>query len=270
MRAQDSRAPRAGNPDIPARCTAARSRYGTRTLLAAVLLVLTCLKATSPAQTVPWSPRSARVVNRVTQDLNAALETQGLTMGSPVYLRIFKEDMQLEVWVQDGKQFRLFRTYPVCTWGSGSLGPKNREEDGQAPEGFYFVTPGQLNPWSRFHLAFNIGYPNAYDRAHGRTGGAIMVHGDCVSIGCYAMTDQGIDEIYTLIEAAFRKGQPFFRIHIFPFRMSDENMGEHLKSEWFPFWENLKEGHDFFEAHGNVPPNVEVRNGRYVFDALER
>ena len=135
----------------------------------------------------------------------------------------------------------------------------------RGPEGFYFVTPGRLNPFSKFHLSFNLGYPNAYDRAHGRTGGALMVHGDCVSIGCYAMTDAGIEEIYALADAAFREGQPFFRVHVFPFRMTDENMARHEKSRWKDFWENLKEGYDFFERSGR-PPNVEVRGGRYVFE----
>jgi len=171
----------------------------------------------------------------------------------------------LEVWLKDGDEFKLFKTYPICTYGRSGLGPKLRWGDGRAPEGFYFVAPRQLNPSSSFHLSFNLGYPNLYDRSHRRTGGALMVHGDCVSIGCYAMTDPGIEEIFTLLDAAFRKGQPFFRVHIFPFRMIAENLSRYEDSEWYQFWTNLKEGYDYFEQNGHIPPNVTVRNKRYVF-----
>ncbi len=136
----------------------------------------------------------------------------------------------------------------------------------KAPEGFYFVTPKRLNPHSRFHLSFNLGYPNTYDLAYGRTGSALMVHGDCQSIGCFAMTDEKIEEIYTIANAALRNGQKFFRVHIFPFQMNTENMKKHEKSKWYSFWKNLKEGYDFFEQNNHVPPNVEVVNKRYVFE----
>ena len=126
------------------------------------------------------------------------------------------------------------------------------------------MTPGQLNPSSRFHLSFDLGYPNAYDRAHGRTGSALMVHGDCVSIGCYAMTDAGIEEIYALADAALRGGQTLFRMHVFPFRLTAENLLQHRYSRWYSFWENLQEGYRLFEEHGR-PPDVEVRDGEYVF-----
>jgi murein L,D-transpeptidase YafK len=179
-------------------------------------------------------------------------------------MRIFKELRELEVWCENGSRFVLFKTYAVCSI-SGHLGPKLRVGDGQGPEGFYFVTPVQLNPGSRFHLSFNLGYPNAYDRAHHRTGGALMVHGNCVSDGCYAMTDRGIEEIYVLADAALRGGQSFFRVHVFPFRMTDDNMMRHRYSEWSGFWANLNEGYEFFERTGR-PPNVEVEAGRYVFE----
>ena len=172
----------------------------------------------------------------------------------------------MEIWLKDRKNFRLFKTYKICTYGWRSLGPKVRQGDGRAPEGFYYVLPRQMNPLSEFHLSFNLGYPNPYDRAHGRTGSVLMVHGSCVSIGCYAMTDKGIEEIFALADASLRNGQRFFRVHIFPFRMTDKNMNEHKYSEWYKFWENLKEGYDFFEKNGHNPPNVEVRNKRYVFE----
>jgi murein L,D-transpeptidase YafK len=147
---------------------------------------------------------------------------------------------------------------------TSQLGPKQKKGDWQSPEGFYFVRGSQLNPFSQFHLAFNLGYPNRYDRAHGRTGSALMVHGDCVSAGCFAMTDEQIDEIYTLAEAALKNGQPYFKVHIFPFRMTAENMKKHRNSPWLAFWDNLKEGYDLFEKY-HYPPETSVRNKRYVF-----
>ena len=170
----------------------------------------------------------------------------------------------MEVWLKGSDKFELFRTYHVEAM-SGQLGPKLREGDRQAPEGFYFVTPSRMNPRSRFHLSFNLGYPNAYDRAHGRTGSALMVHGNKVSIGCFAMTDAKIEEIYALADASLRNGQRFFRVHCFPFRMTEDNMGKHTKSKWYSFWENLKDGYDFFEKV-KQPPNVLVRDKKYLFE----
>lgn len=217
---------------------------------------------------IPSSPRSRESIARVKPELECKLAEQALEYGAPIYIRIFKEKKELEVWIKKEDCFRLFKKYPVCTYGNGSLGPKTRKGDGQAPEGFYFVSPDRLNPVSNFHLSFNIGYPNRYDRVHGRTGGALMVHGSCVSIGCFAMTDKIIEEIYALADAAFRRGQPFFKIHIFPFRMTEENMERHKVSKWILFWENLKEGYDFFTHNGNLPPDVLVEDGRYVFQRM--
>ena len=219
------------------------------------------------AQETPSSPRSREVVSRVAPKLAAALIRRGLSLGAPVYMRVFKEERRLEVWVKGPSKLELFRTYRVANF-SGGLGPKRREGDLQAPEGFYYVSPSGMNPWSSYHLSFNIGYPNAYDRVKGRTGSAIMIHGNVASIGCFAMTDEKIEEIYTLADAALRNGQRFFRVHVFPFRMTEGNMERHRESPWMPFWRNLKKGHDFFEKTG-FPPDVLVRGGKYVFRSLE-
>lgn len=213
--------------------------------------------------TVPSTARSRKAIARVRPSLENDLRARGLRFGAPIFLRIFKQSRELELWIEDGERFELFRTYHICTY-SGKLGPKLRTGDRQSPEGFYFVTPERMNPASRFHLSFNLGYPNAYDRHHGRTGSALMVHGDCVSIGCYAMTDAAIEEIYALADAALRGGQPFFRVHVFPFRMTASNLRKHRSSRWREFWINLKEGYDRFEREGR-PPGVRVREGRYVF-----
>ena len=120
-----------------------------------------------------------------------------------------------------------------------------------------------MNPVSKFHLSFNLGYPNDYDRIHKSTGSALMVHGNCVSIGCYAMTDAGIEEIYALADGAFRNGLYLIKVHIFPFRMIDENMKKYSKESFIDFWINLKEGYDFFE-NKHVLPKIKVKNKKYI------
>ena len=193
--------------------------------------------------------------------LDAALVRSQVAKGAPVFVRIFKQESELELWAERGGAHVLVKTYPICTW-SGTLGPKLREGDRQSPEGFYRVTRERLNPNSRFHLSFNVGFPNAYDRAHGRTGSFLMVHGNCVSLGCYAMTDAGIEEIYGMVEAALDGGQPSVQVHIFPFRMTDAKMRRHGSSKWIGFWRNLKQGYDAFETHGR-PPEITVEGGVY-------
>lgn len=218
----------------------------------------------SVAQSIPSSNRSKEAIRRKTPVLEDEFQNNNLTLGNPVFIRIFKESKELEMWIKKEDQFELFKTYRICYY-SGGLGTKTRQGDGKSPEGFYFVTPGQLNPNSNFHLSFNIGYPNAYEREQGYTGGAIMVHGNCVSIGCYAMTDRRIEEIWTIIVKAFENGQCFFRIHIFPFRLTEDELAGYSNSPWYEFWMNLKEGYDYFEEQGH-PPDVTVRNGKYIFE----
>lgn len=197
--------------------------------------------------------------------LPARLAAAGFAAGDPVFLRIIKDEAVLEVWLKRGARFALFETMPICSF-SGGLGPKLREGDGQSPEGFYEVGPAQINPNSAYHLAFNLGFPNAYDRSLGRTGSHLMVHGNCVSIGCYAMTDIGIDDLYTLVASALGGGQPSVGVHIYPFRLTDAALAAHADRDWHDFWTNLKEGWDAFEATG-LPPPVFACGGRYAFDA---
>ncbi len=196
--------------------------------------------------------------------LKKQLHTLSLKMGDPVFIRIFKSESLLEVWMRKGNTYEHVKNYFICAY-SGGLGPKLKEGDRQSPEGFYKVTRSALNPKSKFHLSFNLGYPNAYDRVHHRTGSFLMVHGNCVSIGCYAMTDKKMEEIYALVEAALKKGQKFVPVHIFPFTMTEENMAAKADNKWFDFWMNLKEGYDYFEAE-KVPPHIEVKNKRYEIE----
>ena len=191
------------------------------------------------------------------------LGKKGMSARAPIFIRIFKEESELEVWKQkpDG-HFYHFKTYPICTW-SGKLGPKFRQGDKQAPEGFYNIKPYLMNPNSKYHLAFNLGYPNAYDKAHGRTGNFLMVHGKCSSAGCYAMTDALIEEIYALARDALAGGQKSFQVHAFPFRMTEENMTRHAGHRAMPFWRMLKVGYDDFELT-RIPPKIDVCERRYL------
>ncbi|MGH8107047.1 MAG: L,D-transpeptidase family protein, partial [Arenimonas sp.] len=191
--------------------------------------------------------RAEQAATRVKPILVTSLAEKKLSYGNAVFIRIFKAEKDLELWVKQGEQFVLFKTYPICTF-SGRLGPKTRQGDNQAPEGFYRVGLGQLNPFSSYHLSFNLGYPNEYDRVNQRTGDFLMVHGNCVSIGCYAMGDAAIEEIYTLMEAALRNGQSNIDVHVFPFRY-DSTRINWQRSEWQSFWNDLKVGFDAFNAN---------------------
>jgi murein L,D-transpeptidase YafK len=211
------------------------------------------------------SPNS-RAMRPLPSALVAEIEGKNMPRESPILVRIFKEESELEVWKQDAKgQFALLKTYPICRW-SGELGPKVQEGDRQAPEGFYNITPGQMNPTSNYYLAFNLGFPNAYDKANDRTGAFLMVHGDCSSSGCYAMTDEQIQEIYALGRDSFIGGQKSFQVQAYPFRMTPLNMARHRNNPNLAFWRMIKEGNDHFEAT-KTEPRVDVCEKRYVFDA---
>lgn len=197
-------------------------------------------------------------------NLKADLQRAGLTLGQPVLLRLFKQESELEVWLKRDTEFVLFKTYPICKW-SGELGPKLKEGDGQSPEGFYEVTAKQLNPNSRYHLAMNIGFPNAFDQSLSRTGSALMIHGSCVSIGCFAMTDAGIEDIYALVEQALLNSQKSIPVHIFPFHMTAEKLRAHASHPSIGFWENLADGYVRFQATKR-PSKIMACDGRYYFD----
>ena len=197
--------------------------------------------------------------------LDQRLSGKGVSLGVPIFMRIFKLESELELWVEKGGRYQLLATYPICLW-SGRLGPKLREGDRQAPEGFYTVDKDALNPNSRMHRSFNLGFPNAFDRAHGRTGSFLMVHGGCASIGCYAMTDTVVDEIWRMVTAALDAGQERFAVQVFPFRMNERNLAVRRGNRWAGFWAELKKGHDLFETD-HVPPVVSVCKGRYAFEA---
>jgi murein L,D-transpeptidase YafK len=195
------------------------------------------------------------------------MESLNMDRAAPVLIRIYKEENTLEVWKQDRNgKFALLNSYPIYKF-SGNLGPKLMQGDYQAPEGFYDITPGQMNPNSSEYLAFNTGYPNAFDRSLGRTGSFLMVHGGCESVGCYAMTDYEMEEIYGLADEAFKGGQDKIQLEAFPFQMTAENLERHADDPNTPFWEMLKKGSDAFLAMGR-PPTVAVCGQRYVFNPV--
>ena len=227
------------------------------------VMALAGFLAACQADELGYGPKHKRLVSA---EVKREITRLGMDLKSPIMLRIFKQESELEVWKQTkGGRYALLETFEICKW-SGELGPKFKEGDRQAPEGFYEITPALMNPNSSYHLAFNLGYPNRYDRAHNRTGSHLMVHGACSSRGCYAMTDAQVQDIYALARESFSGGQRSFQVQAFPFRMTAENMAKHRDNEHYAFWQMLKRGHDHFEVT-KVPPKVEVCEKQYVFDA---
>lgn len=228
------------------------------------LLRQLCLGVAFLIATTASADRAQRAAQRVLPELQLTLQSKALKSGAAVFIRIFKHERVLELWLKQSKRFVLFRSYPICAY-SGALGPKLREGDGQAPEGVYWVKAKQMNPASQFHLSFNLGYPNAFDQAHGRTGSALMVHGNCVSIGCYAMTDEQIEEIFTLMDLAFKAGQRAVQVHAYPFRFTEANWHAFGASANQDFWRDLARINQAFEQT-QTPPMVSVRGKRYQLD----
>ncbi|MHA7971453.1 L,D-transpeptidase family protein [Rhizobium sp. CAU 1783] len=195
----------------------------------------------------------------------AELRAKGMDRNSPIAIRIFKEEGVLEIWkAKTNNRFDKIKEYQICAW-SGRLGPKIKEGDRQAPEGFYPLSPYHLNPNSKYFLAINTGFPNRFDQANGRNGTNLMIHGACSSSGCYSMTDAQILEIYAFARDAFKGGQQTIQLQAFPFRMTAENMARHQHSPHFAFWQMLKVGYDNFEVTKR-PPEVAVCDKKYVFN----
>jgi murein L,D-transpeptidase YafK len=222
------------------------------------------LPAQEPAKQPAKLP--AKATKPLPPELLALLRQKKMPVNSPILVRVFKEEAELEVWKQDtAGRFQILKTYPICRW-SGDLGPKVREGDRQVPEGFYRVTPELMNPHSNFYLSINTGYPNSFDKANNRDGSLIMIHGDCWSVGCHAMTDEQISEIYALARESFLGSQPSFQVQAYPFRLTPANLARHRNNRNLAFWKMLKIGNDHFETT-LIEPKVDVCNRRYVFDA---
>jgi murein L,D-transpeptidase YafK len=243
-----------------------RERVGLSTIARIFVRILILTVATASigsCTTVPYQVRTGTVRTPTLRQM----ESLDMDRAAPVLIRIYKEERTLEVWKQDrtGK-FALLKSYPICKY-SGKLGPKITQGDYQAPEGFYDITPDQMNPQSSEYLSFNVGFPNAFDRSLRRTGSFLMVHGGCKSVGCYAMTDYEIEEIYGLVYEAFQGGQAKIQLQAFPFRMTTANLARHEQDPNVSFWQMLKTGSDAFLETGQ-PPMVAVCDRRYVFNPL--
>ena len=208
----------------------------------------------------------AKATMELSRELLSLLQQKRMPKHSPILLRIFKEEAELEVWKQDTTgHFEILKIYPICRW-SGDLGPKFHEGDRQAPEGFYTITPELMNPNSNYYLAINTGFPNSFDKANERDGTFLMIHGDCWSSGCYAMTDEQMGEIYSLARDSLIGSQPSFQVQAYPFRLTPANLARHRTNPNMAFWEMLKIGNDHFEAT-HLEPKVDVCDRHYVFDA---
>jgi murein L,D-transpeptidase YafK len=242
---------------------------------AAAVTPVPCLGQTPDPDSKPLSAKEtkklppklpAKATKKLPPELLALLQQKKMPLHSPILVRVFKEEAELEVWKQDTTgRFQILKTYPICRW-SGDLGPKLWEGDGQTPEGFYRVTPGQMNPHSNYYLSINIGFPNSFDKANTRDGSLLMIHGDCRSAGCFAMTDEQISEIYALARESFLGDRPSFQVQAYPFRMTPANLARHRNSPNLAFWKMLKIGSDHFEAT-HLEPKVDVCNRSYIFDA---
>ena len=228
-----------------------------------VSLIAAILTPTWAAADVPETRRSSAAIERVQSVLENDLNARNLEIGAPIFIQITKIPAELNVYVENQSgTFDHFRTYEICAY-SGGLGPKKRQGDGKSPEGFYRVRAQQMNPASSYHLSFNLGYPNRFDRSKGYTGDFLMVHGRCVSIGCYAMTDPAMDEIWTLMAAAFERGQREIDVHIFPYRMNWPMRAALPQHPDRDFWQTLAPAWQAF-AKDKIPPDITVADGQYI------
>jgi murein L,D-transpeptidase YafK len=234
-------------------------------ILRVILILLSgmFLAACQDIDTKDFAPKASK---QIPEKLMREIKAKGMTRTSPILVRLYKEEGVLEVWKQTNTgRYDFAASFTICKM-SGKLGPKFIEGDRQAPEGFYAITPGQMNPKSSYHLSFNTGFPNAFDRAHGRNGANLMVHGACSSSGCYSMTDEQMEVIFALARDAFKGGQKSFQFQAYPFRMTAQNMARYRNDPNYDFWVNLKEGYDYFELT-KVPPRVGVCDKKYTFAA---
>jgi murein L,D-transpeptidase YafK len=240
------------------------------TVVRALLLTAVFAGALTPVRCLgeDGNQLPTKATMELSRELLSLLQQKKMPKHSPILVRIFKEEAELEVWKQDTTgHFQILKIYPICRW-SGDLGPKFHEGDRQAPEGFYRITPELMNPNSNYYLAINTGFPNSFDKANERDGTFLMVHGDCWSSGCYAMTDEQMGEIYSLARDSLAGSQPSFQIQAYPFRLTPANLARHRTNPNMDFWKMLKIGNDHFEAT-HLEPKVDVCNRRYVFDAQQ-
>jgi murein L,D-transpeptidase YafK len=219
------------------------------------------------------APRVAKAYQDYAGKLQALFQKENFSWPpKDILIRSFKAHNEMEIWVKDNNvdTYRLLKTYPICAL-SGILGPKRWQGDRQVPEGYYFIS--DFNPRSDFYLSLMLNYPNYSDLILGnkeQPGGDIYIHGGCVTVGCMPMTNEGIEEIYTLCMAAKLNGQTNIPVHIFPVRFN-KNAIDFLSREYGNdpvkqrFWLNLKAGYDYFEKNHKIFPVMYNSEGKYVY-----
>lgn len=219
------------------------------------------LPSSSSSLPVQTSGKAQHIFKKIKSALSQRLNAKGMSLGNQAFIRILKIPGTLELWIKKGEKFKLFFSYPICTY-SGYPGPKMREGDWQSPEGFYQVQRNQLNPTSNYHLAFDIGYPNLYDINNNRDGSNIMIHGGCSSTGCFAMSNKWMEEIYFTVQQALLNGQKKVPVHIYPFALTKPNLERFSHSPWINFWKSIAPMYNYFETRKQIP-TISVVNNKY-------
>jgi murein L,D-transpeptidase YafK len=199
----------------------------------------------------------------LTSSVAAAFAEKHLRFGAPVFLRVYKQSSEVELWVQQGPRYALFKTYSICRW-SGGLGPKMVQGDRQAPEGLYHITAPDLVVNRRWHRAMRLNYPNAFDVVNGRTGYGIYIHGKCRSVGCFAINDDNVEEVYEIVRAALSNGQVRIPVLSLPFRFSSINSLVNEPFVFGEFWRELRRA-DFLFNRDRLPPSASLCDGNYYF-----
>ena len=233
-----------------------------------LLLFCCCTPKTDGQMATDSADRVAAARDSIGEKLEKAVRDFGVKPNSEIFLRAFKREKRLELWMKKDSIFQLFRAYPIC-YVPGKLGPKRKQGDSQVPEGVYFIDA--FNPKSNFHLSMRVNYPNESDLHFSdkeKPGGEIYIHGDCVSVGCIPIENANIEEVYLLALDAMTGKQERIPVHIFPCRLDDMNLQNLIDDNFFNtenrrFWENLQPVYKFFEQK-RIVPKVEVNEqGRY-------
>ena len=221
------------------------------------------------------SVKVSSIFNNVEDTLQKQFEEKKLTWPpEEMYIRSFKYDRQLEVWVKGSAKepFKLFKTYKVCMQ-SGTMGPKRMQGDYQVPEGFYYIN--EFNPNSNYHLALGLNYPNASDKILSdslRPGNAIYIHGNCVSTGCIPISDVPIEELYVIATRVKAMGQDFIPVHVFPIKYNVKKSADYLdqtlqtKPSLIDFAARLKEAFNYFEEKKQLPVIIVNKKGEYIIN----
>ena len=230
-------------------------------ILGALVFCLALCADAKAASLIDKSPSSIAAVKEglLTEEFAA----RGLKLGSPVFLRVYKQSSKMEVWVAQGPRYALFKTYRICRW-SGGLGPKMFEGDRQSPEGLYHITAEDLIVNPRWHRAMNINYPNRFDVVNGRGGSGILIHGKCGSVGCFAIQDNNVEEVYDAVRAALQNGQVSIPVLALPFSFATYAPAVEDTLRLNEFWSDLRRA-DILFNRDRVPPTAWVCDGRYYF-----